>query len=146
MGMPDLVVGSPLVNRLVRTRMLGGVGRAGQAPSLTRLGHFVQMVKIFNRGQIFCLSGLSSKKIPPNLKVQPKISGNPEKFCQPKSSAWCDAALLINELIHSLIRNMNGISEITLTDIHRHEELLPKHFAGMSRRPMRWNSNHIRYL
>jgi hypothetical protein len=40
---------------------------------------------------------------------------------------------------------MNGIGQITLTDIHGHEELLPKHFAGMSRRPMRWNSNHIRY-
>jgi hypothetical protein len=29
MGMPEIVVCSLLVNRLVRTRMLGGVGRAG---------------------------------------------------------------------------------------------------------------------
>jgi hypothetical protein len=29
MAMPEIVVCSLLVNRLVRTRMLGGVGRAG---------------------------------------------------------------------------------------------------------------------
>jgi hypothetical protein len=29
MGTPEIVVCSLLVNRLVRTRMLGGVGRAG---------------------------------------------------------------------------------------------------------------------
>ena len=29
---------SPCFNRLVRTRMLGGVGRAGVMPTLTRLG------------------------------------------------------------------------------------------------------------
>ena len=28
----------PCFNRLVRTRMLGGVGRAGEMPALTRLG------------------------------------------------------------------------------------------------------------
>ena len=27
------------------------------------LGHFLQMMKILNRGQLFCLSGLSSRKI-----------------------------------------------------------------------------------
>jgi hypothetical protein len=37
MAMPELVVCSLLVNRLVRTRMLGGVGRAGSTPALTRL-------------------------------------------------------------------------------------------------------------
>ena len=109
------------------------------------LGHFLQMVKILNRCQLFCFGGLSPKKIPPNLKVQPKICGNAKKLRQPERSAWRNAALLVNELIYSLIRNMNGICQITLTDIHGHEELFPKHFAGMSRHPMRWNSNHIRY-
>ena len=104
------------------------------------------MMEILNQGQLFCLSGLSSKKIPPNLKVQPEICGNPKKLSQPKRSAWRDATLLINELIYSLIWNVNGISQITLTDIHRHEELLPEHFAGMRRSPVRWNSHHIRYL
>ena len=117
-----------------------------QANDLTALlGHFLQMMKILNRCQLFCFGGLSPKKIPPNLKVQPKICRHTKKLRQPKGSAWRNAALLVDELIYSLIRNMNGICQITLTDIHGHEELFPKHFAGMSRRPMRWNSNHIRY-
>ena len=114
-------------------------GSVGSAVKLS-LGHFMQMMKIFNRGQLFCLSGLGSKKIPPNLKVQPKICENARKFCQSKRRAWSDAALLINELMYSLIRTVNGIRQITLTDIHGHEELVPKHFPGMSRRPVRWNA------
>lgn len=38
MAMPEIFVCSPLVNRLVWTCMLGGVGRAGSTPALTRLG------------------------------------------------------------------------------------------------------------
>jgi hypothetical protein len=110
------------------------------------LGHFPQVMEIFYQRQLFCLTGLRSKKIPSNLKIQPKICGDPEKLRQSKRGTWSDTPLLINELIYSLIWHMNGIGQIALTDIHRHEELLPKHLAGMGRRSVRWNSNHIQYL
>jgi hypothetical protein len=45
-----------------------------------------------------------------------------------------------------LVGDVNGASEISLTDIHGHKKFLPKHFTGMGGRPMRWNSYHDAYL
>lgn len=46
MSMPDFLVCSLIVNRLVRTRMLGGVGKADYTPTLTRLYIYADMQSI----------------------------------------------------------------------------------------------------
>ncbi len=61
---------------------------------------------------------------------------------QTKCSAWSYAPSLIHQFIYPLVGDVNGISEISLTDVHGHKEFLPKHLTGMCRLSMRWNSYH----
>ena len=43
-----------------------------------------------------------------------------KKLCQSKCSTWNDAPCLIHQFVHTLVGDMNGASEISLTYIHGH--------------------------
>lgn len=94
-------------------------------------------MEVFNCFELIRLIGLCSIKIPPNLQIEPKIGGDTEELFQSQCCARGYAAFLIDNFIHSLIGNMDSIGQITLADLHRLEELFPKHFAGMGGLPAR---------
>ena len=56
---------------------------------------------------------------------------------------WRNPSFLINQLVNTLIGNMNCPCKFTLGDIHGNKEFFPKHFAGMGGFSIGWNSHHI---
>ena len=72
-------------------------------------------------------------EIPVALAVQPELWGGPEETREPKGSVGCDPTLPVYDLVDSWEGDVDPLSQLGLRHVHRLQELLEEHLAGMGR-------------
>jgi len=79
--------------------------------------------------------GLQSvPEIPVALAVQPELRGGPEETREPKGGVGCNPTLSVDDLVDSWEGDVDPLSQLGLGHVHRLQELLEEHLAGMGRR------------
>ena len=82
------------------------------------------------------------------VEVAAKLEVHPEAFrvAEEPGKAQCragsDASSAIDEVVHALVRYLDTLGELALSEAHRAQKLLPKHFSGVGRFTMGGDSDH----
>ena len=94
----------------------------------------------------FCQSILFGKlsmiQIPSQLQVHPKVGCHAEKFSQSQSRTGSDSPATMDDLIDSLIGDVNRVRQFTLSHPHRQQELLEEHLPRMRGRAISGHADH----
>src|SRR3972149_2796583 len=80
-------------------------------------------------------------EIPGELEVEPELRLHTQQSFEPQSGVRGDPPFALDKLIHTRVRHAHPLGQLRLRQTERHQELLEQHFSGVSRGPMRWNSN-----
>jgi len=99
-----------------------------------------------NAPELGCFGLLSSKKVPPKLEIHPERGRVSKDSGQAQRRARGDAAPLVDQLIHTLIGNVDTICQFPLRNPQRLEKLLQKHLAWVRRLSMGRYTYHFRLL
>ena len=84
------------------------------------------------------------EKVPPKLQIHPECRCCTKELGEAESRRGRHPATTIYQLVDTLIRDMDGVGQISLRQPHRVQELLQEHFARMDGGTMCRYANHFR--
>ena len=102
------------------------------------------MVEGFNSVQDVSGVALGMEQVPSELVVHPKAGGSTEDLRESKSGIGGDCSATVDEAIEALEGDLHALSEFSLCETQRLQELVEQHGSRVTGRLVGWHSDHFR--